>query len=74
MMKRRKMMSKVIRTSIVFELNLDQDPLIEMLDEGMTDEELMEYAKETMMEDLIQMSYGSGQDLLNAIDVEIVNE
>jgi hypothetical protein len=70
---RRKKMSKVIRTSIVFELNLDQDPLIEMLDEGMTDEELMEYARETMMEDLIQMSYGSGADLMNAIEAEVIN-
>jgi hypothetical protein len=70
---RRKKMSKVIRTSIVFELNLDQDPLIEMLDEGMTDEELMEYARETMMEDLIQMSYGSGEDLMNAIEAEVIN-
>ena len=66
-------MSKVIRTSIVFELNLDQDPLIEMLDEDMTDEELLEYARKTMMEDLIQMSYDSGVDLMNAIEAEVIN-
>ncbi|MDA8874745.1 hypothetical protein N9H78_03635 [Winogradskyella sp.] len=66
-------MSKVIRTSIVFELNLDQDPLIEMLDEDMTDEELLEYARKTMTEDLIQMSYDSGADLMNAIEAEVIN-
>jgi len=67
-------MSKVIRTSIMFEFNVDEDIYLEMFGDDATDEELMDYARTTMMEDLIQMSYGSGTDLLDAIDVEIVNE
>jgi hypothetical protein len=70
----RKTMSKVIRTSIMFEFNVDEDIYLEMFGDDATDEELMDYARTTMMEDLIQMSYGSGTDLLDAIDVEIVNE
>ena len=67
-------MSRVIRTSIMFEFNVDEDIYLEMFGDDATDEELMNYARTTMMEDLIQMSYGSGTDLLDAIDVEIVNE
>jgi len=66
-------MSRVVRTSIMFEFNLDEDIYLEMFGDDATDEELMDYARTTMMEDLIQMSYGSGTDLLDAIDVEIVN-
>jgi len=57
----------------MFEFNLDEDIYLEMFGDDATDEELMDYARTTMMEDLIQMSYGSGTDLLDAIDVEIVN-
>lgn len=67
-------MSRVVRTSIMFEFNLDEDIYLEMFGDDATDEELMDYARTTMMEDLIQMSYGSGTDLLDAIDVEIVND
>ena len=67
-------MSKVVRTTIMFEFNVDEDIYLEMFGDDATDEELMDYARTTMMEDLIQMSYGSGTDLLNAIDVEIVND
>ena len=67
-------MSKVIRTSIMFEFNVDEDIYLEMFGDDATDEELMDYARTTMMEDLIQMSYGSGTDLLDSIDVEIVND
>ena len=67
-------MSRVVRTSIMFEFNLDEDIYLEMFGDDATDEELMDYARTTMMEDLIQMSYGSGTDLLDSIDVEIVND
>ena len=67
-------MSKIIRTSITFEFDVDQDPYLEMFGEDATVEELMDYARETMAEDLIQMSYGSGADLINAIEVEIIND
>jgi hypothetical protein len=38
-----------------------------------SDEQRLTYFKEMMAEDLITMSYGSGAELINAIDVEILN-
>ena len=66
-------MSKVIRASIVFEFNMDEDPYFEMFGEEATEEDMLNYARETMAEDLVQMSYGSGAELINCIDAEVIN-
>jgi hypothetical protein len=64
-------MSRIIRTSITFDYYPDEDPLLEMMGEDATDEDLMQYARETMAEDISQVSYA---DVINAIDVEFINE
>jgi hypothetical protein len=67
----RKKMPRVIRTSITFEYYPDEDPILDMMGEDATDEDLMAYARETMAEDICQVSF---HDVINAIDVEIIND
>lgn len=62
----------IARGSITFEFNLDEDPLFEMFGEDATLEEKLDYFRETMAQDLVQMSY-QGDDLYNCIEMEIVN-
>lgn len=66
-------MPRIARASVVFEFQLDEDPLFEMDEHEWSDEQRLDYFKNLMAEDLINMSYGSGAELINAIDVEILN-
>ena len=52
---------------------MDEDPYFEMFGEEATEEDMLNYARETMAEDLVQMSYGSGAELFNCIDAEVIN-
>jgi hypothetical protein len=61
----------IARGTITFEFNLDEDPLFEMFSEEATLEEKLDYFRETMAQDLVQMSY-QGEDLYNCIEMEIV--
>lgn len=61
----------IARGTITFEFNLEEDPIFEMFGEDMTIEDKINYFKETMAEDLIQMSY-QGDDLYNCIKMEII--
>jgi len=65
-------MPRIARGTITFEFNLDEDPYFEMFEEDASDEDKLDYFKETMAEDLVQMSYGSGSMLYDAIEMEIV--
>lgn len=60
-------MSKVIRTSIVFDYYPDEDELLM----DMSEEEQLQYCKETMIEDIY--SFVKYNELADAVDVEIVN-
>lgn len=66
-------MPRLAKASVTFMFNLDEDPLFEMDQHEWSDEQRLTYFKEMMAEDLITMSYGSGAELINAIDVEIIN-
>ena len=66
-------MPRIAKASVTFMFNLDEDPLFEMDQHEWSDEQRLAYFKEMMAEDLITMSYGSGAELINAIDVEIIN-
>ena len=62
-------MSKVIRASIVFEYLVDEDDIMSEL----TPEDQIEYVKETTVEDIMSMGFGTSDDLLQAINIEIIN-
>jgi hypothetical protein len=62
-------MSKVIRASIVFEYMVDGD---EVLDD-LTPEDQVEYVREATVEDIMSMGFGNSDDLLQAINIEIIN-
>jgi ABC-type lipopolysaccharide export system ATPase subunit len=62
-------MSKVIRASIVFEYLVDEDEVMSEL----TPEDQIEYVKETTVEDIMSMGFGNSDDLLQAINIEIIN-
>jgi ABC-type lipopolysaccharide export system ATPase subunit len=62
-------MSKVIRASIVFEYLVDEDEVMSEL----TPEDQIEYVKETTVEDIMSMGFGTSDDLLQAINIEIIN-
>jgi ABC-type lipopolysaccharide export system ATPase subunit len=62
-------MSKVIRASIVFEYLVDEDEVMSEL----TLEDQIEYVKETTVEDIMSMGFGNSDDLLQAINIEIIN-
>lgn len=65
-------MTQVIRASITFEYNLDEDPYMEMFGEESTLEEKMQYVRETMAEDIRQMGYEYPM-LEDSIDMEVVD-
>jgi hypothetical protein len=62
-------MSKIIRASIVFEYSVDEDEVLA----GLTPEDQIEYVKETTVEDIMNLDFGSSDDLFNAIEIEVVN-
>jgi hypothetical protein len=62
-------MSKVIRASIVFEYMVDEDEVLADL----TPEDQVEYVRETTVEDIMTMGFGNSDDLLQAINIEIIN-
>jgi hypothetical protein len=62
-------MSKVIRSSIVFEYLVDGDEVLGDL----TPEEQVDYVTENTVEDIMSMGFGNSDDLLNAINIEIIN-
>jgi ABC-type lipopolysaccharide export system ATPase subunit len=62
-------MSKVIRASIVFEYLVDEDEVMSEL----TPEDQIEYVKETTVEDIMTMGFGTSDDLLQAINIEVID-
>jgi len=62
-------MSKVIRASIVFEYLVDGDEVLSEL----TPEDQIDYVRENTVEDIMSMGFGNSDDLLNAINIEIIN-
>ena len=62
-------MSKVIRASIVFEYLVDEDEVMSEL----TPEDQIEYVKETTVEDIMSMGFGTSDDLLQAINIEVID-
>ena len=62
-------MSKVIRASIVFEYLVDDDEVLAEL----TPEDQIEYVKESTVEDIMSMGFGTSDDLFEAINIEVIN-
>ena len=62
-------MSKVIRASIVFEYMVDEDEVLADL----TPEDQVEYVRETTVEDIMTMGFGNSDDLLQAINIEVID-
>jgi hypothetical protein len=60
-------MSKTLTVSIVFEYLVDEDELMA----EMTDQEQIEYVKESTLEDIMTMGFGSSEDLYNAMEVKV---
>jgi hypothetical protein len=66
-------MARMAKGTITFYYNMDEDPYIEMFEEEASDEEKMQYFRETMAEDVVQMSY-DWPELPMAIEMEIVED
>ena len=62
-------MSKVIRASIVFEYMVDEDEVLADLTPG----DQIEYVKESVVEDIMNMDFGTSDVLFNSIEIEVVN-
>jgi len=62
-------MSKVIRASIVFEYMVDGDEVLADLTPG----DQIEYVKESVVEDIMNMGFGTSDVLFNSIEIEVVN-
>ena len=60
-------MSKTLTVSIVFQYLVDEDELMA----EMTDQEQIEYVKESTLEDIMTMGFGSSEDLYNAMEVKV---
>jgi hypothetical protein len=65
----RSQMSKVIRATIAFEYLVDEDELMS----EMSDSEQIEYVKESTVEDIMTMGFGTSDDLFNGIEIEVIN-
>jgi hypothetical protein len=62
-------MSKMLRATIVFEYLVEEDELMS----EMSDEEQVEYVKESTVEDIMTMGFGNSDDLYQGIEVEVVD-
>ena len=62
-------MSKVIRATIAFEYLVDEDELMS----EMSDSEQIEYVKESTVEDIMTMGFGTSDDLFNGIEIEVID-
>jgi hypothetical protein len=62
-------MSKMLRATIVFEYLVEEDELMS----EMSDEEQVEYVKESTVEDIMSMGFGTSDDLYQGIEVEVIN-
>jgi hypothetical protein len=62
-------MSKMLRATIVFEYLVEEDELMS----EMSDEEQVEYVKESTVEDIMTMGFGNSDDLYQGIEVEVIN-
>lgn len=62
-------MNRVLKTSITFYINPDFEPIDE---EGMTEEELVQYAKEAFCTDITNLS--NENELMDYIVVEFTND
>ena len=62
-------MSKVIRASIAFEYLVEEDELMSEL----SDSEQIEYVKESTVEDIMNMSFGTSDTLFDCIEIEVIN-
>tara|TARA_B110000503_G_scaffold62693_1_gene99233 strand:- start:637 stop:825 length:189 start_codon:yes stop_codon:yes gene_type:complete len=60
-------MSRLAKGTITFHYNMDEEPYLEMFEEGASDEEKIKYFRETMAEDLVQLSH-------DWIEMEIVED
>ena len=66
-------MARIAKGTITFKYNMDEDPYFEMFEEEASDEEKIKYFRETMAEDLVQMSY-DWPNLPDVIEMEIVED
>ena len=66
-------MARIAKGTIIFNYNMDEDPYFEMFEEEASDEEKIKYFRETMAEDLVQLSY-DWPNLPDSIEMEIVED
>ena len=66
-------MARMAKGTITFYYNMDEDQYIEMFEEEASDEEKMQYFRETMAEDIAQLSY-DWPNLPDSIEMEIVED
>ena len=62
-------MSRVITASITFEYLVDEDDLMA----DMTDEEQIEYVRETTLEDISEMAMRYSESLAEALDIKVID-
>jgi hypothetical protein len=62
-------MARLAKGTITFYYNMDEDPYFELFEEEASDEEKIEYFRETMAEDIAQHVR-----LLDSIEMEIVED
>ena len=60
-------MSRVITATITFEYLVDEDELMA----GMSDEEQIEYVRETTLEDISEMAMRYSDQLADAIEINV---
>ena len=66
-------MSRLAKGTITFYYNMDEEPYFEMFEEEASDEEKIKYFRETMAEDITQLSY-DWPNLPDSIEMEIVED
>jgi hypothetical protein len=66
-------MARLAKGTITFYYNMDEEPYLEMFEEEASDEEKIKYFRETMAEDITQLSY-DWPNLPDSIEMEIVED
>ena len=66
---RMKMKNRIVTATIQFEFYPDEDEL--MIENNYSDEEMEEYYKELVVQDVTDMAIRYHEDLWNAIDIKI---
>lgn len=63
-------MGKTIRASLVFDYYVDDDELMA----EMSEEDQFHYVRESVVQDIVEMNFGTSDLLYECVEIEVIND